>query len=310
MKWITHLNDTEYKIESTAVNAANNIFYTWEKALIKVTSKINASGIYCTINGEKYEFYKYGDFVVVEITDQTRAFNSGSVLIEDYDDRQIAVINWVSRKGEKPTKENINYLPSEIPFSSANPTIPFYLEVSHRIEVLNVGGSWILFGAGDYISDPTNYPMAKDFALINDYHISPKLLLREKGILKKMQEIACTTDMIRFEWIGRFGVKKSWWFKIDKTIYSTSKTLDIQTMDNGFNTLKDKNTNLIISHRNADNLTQNYLSDIVLSDDVFCYPDETLDGKIQVKIDNSNFEVSKRNRDIILTVNKNQYDTI
>ena len=71
--------------------------------------------------------------------------------------------------------------------------------------------------------------------------------------------------MIRFEWIGRFGVKKSWWFKIDKTIYSTSKTLDIQTMDNGFNTLKDKNTNLIISHRNADNLTQNYLSDIVLS---------------------------------------------
>ncbi len=310
MKWITHLNSTEYKIESTAVDAANDIFYTWEKAFIKVTSKTYFGGIYCTINGEKYEFYKAGDFVVVEITDQTRALNSGSVLIEDYDDRQIAVINWVSRKGEKPTKENINYLPTEIPFSSANPTIPFYLEVSHRTEVLNVGESWVLFGTGDYTSDPTNYPKAFDFALINDYHISPKLLIKEKGILKKMQEIACTTDMIRFEWIGRFGAKKSWWFKIDKTIYSTSKTLDIQTMDNGFNTLKDKNTNLIISHRNADNLTQNYLSDIVLSDDVFCYPDETIDGKIQVKIDNNNFEVSKRNRDIILTVNKNKYDTI
>ena len=307
MKWITHFENPQWRVESNAVNAANDIFYTWEKALIKVTWKIGG-GIIFYINGEKYEVFSAGEFVILEITDQTRAFNSGSVLIEDYEDRQIAVINWVSRKGERPTESNIDRLPSEIGidthFTGAGSSLivlPFWMQVSEKMEVFN-GVSWINFYTG---GDIMSFDVSPAYNDDTQFYRT-----KNRQIPTSFINLTCTTDMILFEWIGRFGVKKSWWFKIDKTVYSTSKTLDIQTMDNGFNTLKDKNTNLIISHRNADNLTQNYLSDIVLSDDVFCYPDETLDGKIQVKIDNNNFEVSKRNRDIILTVNKNQYDTI
>ena len=73
------------------------------------------------------------------------------------------------------------------------------------------------------------------------------------------------------------------------------KRLTYKRLTVGFNTLKDKNTNLIISHRNADNLTQHYLSDIVLSDEVYCYPDETAEGKLQGQSETNSFEVGLSN---------------
>ena len=130
------------------------------------------------------------------------------------------------------------------------------------------------------------------------------------GSQTRLIDLPCTNEHILFEWTGRFGVKKSWWFKKESVISEATKTINLQTIDSGFNTLKDKNTNLIISHRNADNLTQHYLSDIVLSDEVFCYPDETAAGKLQVRVETNSFEVGLNNRDIVLTINKSAYDTI
>lgn len=130
------------------------------------------------------------------------------------------------------------------------------------------------------------------------------------GAQTRLIDLPCTNEHILFEWTGRFGVKKSWWFKKESVISEATKTINLQTLDSGFNTLKDKNTNLVISHRNADNLTQHYLSDIVLSDEVFCYPDETVEGKLQVRVETNSFEVGLNNRDIVLTINKNAYDTI
>ena len=130
------------------------------------------------------------------------------------------------------------------------------------------------------------------------------------GAQTRLVDLPCTNEHILFEWTGRFGVKKSWWFKKEAVISEATKTINIQTLDSGFNTLKDKNTNLIISHRNADNLTQHYLSDIVLSDEVYCYPDETAESKLQVRVETNSFEVGLSNRDIVLTINKNAYDTI
>ena len=130
------------------------------------------------------------------------------------------------------------------------------------------------------------------------------------GRQTRLIDLLCTNEHILFEWAGRFGVKKSWWFKKESVISQATKTINLQTMDSGFNTLKDKNTNLIISHRNADNLTQHYLSDIVLSDEVFCYPDETAESKLQVRVETNSFEVGLNNRDIVLTINKDAYDTI
>lgn len=130
------------------------------------------------------------------------------------------------------------------------------------------------------------------------------------GRQTRLVDLTCTNEHILFEWTGRFGVKKSWWFRKESVISQATKTINLQTMDSGFNTLKDKNTNLIISHRNADNLTQHYLSDIVLSDEVFCYPDETVESKLQVRVETNSFEVGLNNRDIVLTINKDAYDTI
>lgn len=130
------------------------------------------------------------------------------------------------------------------------------------------------------------------------------------GAQTRLIDLPCTYEHILFEWTGRFGVKKSWWFKKESVISEATKTINLQTLDSGFNTLKDKNTNLVISHRNADNLTQHYLSDIVLSDEVFCYPDETAASKLQVRVETNSFEVGLNNRDIVLTINKNAYDTI
>ena len=130
------------------------------------------------------------------------------------------------------------------------------------------------------------------------------------GRQTKLVDLPCTNEHILFEWTGRFGVKKSWWFKKESVISEATKTINLQTLDSGFNTLKDKNTNLIISHRNADNLTQHYLSDIVLSDEVYCYPDETAASKLQVRVETNSFEVGINNRDIVLTINKSAYDTI
>ena len=130
------------------------------------------------------------------------------------------------------------------------------------------------------------------------------------GAQTRLIDLPCTNEHILFEWTGRFGVKKSWWFKKESVISEATKTINLQTLDSGFNTLKDKNTNLVISHRNADNLTQHYLSDIVLSDEVFCYPDETAASKLQVRVETNSFEVGLNNRDIVLTINKNAYDTI
>ena len=130
------------------------------------------------------------------------------------------------------------------------------------------------------------------------------------GAQTRLIDLPCTNEHILFEWTGRFGVKKSWWFKKESVISEVTKTINLQTMDSGFNTLKDKNTNIVISHRNADNLTQHYLSDIVLSDEVFCYPDDTAANKLQVRVETNSFEVGLNNRDIVLTINKNAYDTI
>ena len=130
------------------------------------------------------------------------------------------------------------------------------------------------------------------------------------GRQTRLIDLPCTNEHILFEWTGRFGVKKSWWFKKESVISDATKTINLQTLDSGFNTLKDKNTNLVISHRNADNLTQHYLSDIVLSDEVYCYPDETAASKLQVRVETNSFEVGLNNRDIVLTINKSAYDTI
>ena len=161
--------------------------------------------------------------------------------------------------------------------------------------------------SGDYTIASFYYPQGAPAGTVTANWYKVELI---SGQQTRLIDLPCTNEYILFEWTGRFGVKKSWWFKKESVISEATKTINLQTLDSGFNTLKDKNTNLVISHRNADNLTQHYLSDIVLSDEVYCYHDETAAGKLQVRVETNSFEVGLNNRDIVLTINKSAYDTI
>lgn len=417
VQWTTHFENAQWKVESNAVVSDVNRFFTWEKSFIRVTWKV-AGEIFCYINGEKYNFYRQNEQVILEITDNVRSMFEGEVRITDYNDDLLYNVRWERRRGQRAVSSNVAFLPREIPYSGVN-NLEFFLELSYKCEGFDSLGAWRQITGDDWITNPYIMPVEDDYTLrksvlnltdtlrvadttnfeINEtsgaYGFGLRTVDLKKGetykfsangnsagaaigatlrvyVLKltgtyfeeileidndanvtqsvtfeapetatytiasyyypggfsgdvtvnwyKMElisgrqtrliDLPCTNEHILFEWTGRFGVKKSWWFKKESVISEATKTINLQTLDNGFNTLKDKNTNLIISHRNADNLTQHYLSDIVLSDEVFCYPDETVESKLQVRVETNSFEVGINNRDIVLTINKNAYDTI
>ena len=113
--------------------------------------------------------------------------------------------------------------------------------------------------------------------------------------------------MLLFEWTSRFGKLKSWWFKIDREIFSSDKNVSLQTLDNNYNVLKNKRQSIQVSHKGADIITQKYLSDIVLSDEVYIYSEGE---KLRVNVATNEFEVTEKKRDINLLINKTAYDTI
>lgn len=414
VQWITHFENAQWRVESNATNARIDKFYTWEKSFVRVTCKVSALGIFCYINGEKYNFYHQNEQVILEITDLVRAGVDwvGTIEIRDYDNEYLYDLDYESFAGQRVDKSNESFLPFQIPYSFAS-IIPFWIELCQKQDYFSSSNEWIALTPHNWITDPTGMPIErnlknldtdtlrvadttnfeinetsgaygfagrsvdlkkgetytfsvngnsagaaiganllvaiakadifyKGLAIDSDTDITKSVTFEApvtdtysiasyyypegapagtvtvnwykveliSGRQTKLIDLPCTNEHILFEWTGRLGVKKSWWFKKESVISQATKTINLQTMDSGFNTLKDKNTNLVISHRNADNLTQHYLSDIVLSDEVFCYPDETAEGKLQVRVETNSFEVGLNNRDIVLTINKDAYDTI
>ena len=107
--------------------------------------------------------------------------------------------------------------------------------------------------------------------------------------------------------ISAQGQPKSWWFTINRMIYGSDKQLNLQTMENGYSTLKNKRVSVQVKHPRADTTTQAYLSDIAMSDEVYIYEGIT---RVRVRLADNTFEVSQGKRDVILTINKYAYDTI
>lgn len=179
--------------------------------------------------------------------------------------------------------------------------IPFYIQASERLTAFDK-----LDGGFDYYLQykPNNV----DFkGLLSAYDMY--LRLKQEGGENQFQFIqpACMGEMLLFQWVSRFGVKKSWWFKIDREIFSSDKNVSLQTLDNNYNVLKNKRQSIQVSHKNADIITQKYLSDIVLSDEVYIYSDGE---KLRVNVATNEFEVTEKKRDINLLINKTAYDTI
>jgi hypothetical protein len=103
---------------------------------------------------------------------------------------------------------------------------------------------------------------------------------------------------------------KSWWFEVEKTINESPKQLDLEVIDDGFNTIKNKQVSLLLTSKRNDIYNQTYLADLVISDEVYIYDGDSVGTKRQVKITQNNFEIEKKRKDVSLMLNTYRYDTI
>lgn len=299
MKWTTHENGDYWKIESNLYDSVYNYGYTWEKSFVRVTCKdvINQSAI--TINDVRYEFFTNDEQIIVEITDLIRAYPTGTITFVQDNELTVYELNYYSKKGQKPTAQNYSKLPAEIPYSSKDSN-PFYVELYEKQDYLKNDTTWAaLYNSFSSVNVKTLIDFAGAFRCYDG-----QIPTSENNVFI---ELDCLTDKVLVEWVSRFGQLKSWWFTVEKVLNSSDKQLNLQVLGDGFNTLKNKRVGIIVSYKKADSITQQYLSDIVLSDEVYVYDD---DEKNQVRVENNSFEVGKRKADITLTINKLQYDTI
>ena len=310
MTWYNYYSDDNFLIDSS--NSDNTRTNRWNKNFIRVTCLDVSSINYIYIGGEKYEFFSDNETVIFEFTDIVRAYNSGHIIFETT--TEIYDFYWAAVSGELFSPANEEFLPLVIPFKfTAVPpesglalALPFYIAFDKTVNLYtNEEGESAVVELET--TEPTSMnliPIAVDYDL--------KYIGKQENNSSQFQfvNVDCDNEFILLEWVGRFGQKKSWWFRIEKEISSSDKRLSLQTLDNSHNVLKNKNIGLELSHKSADNATQRYLSDIVLSDEVYFYNGTENTSKSQVEVETNSFEIVRDKRDISLKINTYKYDTI
>ena len=85
MKWLTHFENSNWKIEVTATQDVEHDWfcYQWEKSFIRLTAKAASTDGVLIVNGEHYVFYYNGETSIIEITDQVRVFENFQVQIDN-----------------------------------------------------------------------------------------------------------------------------------------------------------------------------------------------------------------------------------
>lgn len=299
MKWVTHYDGTDWKVESNGILTEEALFYRWEKSFVKITMKtLGAKNI--DFENEDYQFFNQNDEVIIEVSDLVRAYAGGTFELLGGS----IGIDWIAVKGERLTEFNKIKIPSFILFDPSI-DLPFYVELAYNYTAYDkVTGLPI-----DLNIYPDTYDRIGtiDWNSLNDTY-KPTINMEESSLdSTSFISSNCWSDKVLLEWESRFGGMKSWWFEVDRMTYGSDKVLNLQTLDNGYSTMKNKRLSVRIKQTRADNITQHYLSDITISDEVYMY-----DGadKIQVRVADSAFDVTKGKRDISLTINKYAYDTI
>ena len=297
MAWTTHHDGDYWKIESNLYSFEGDLFgYKYEKTFVRITCKDYVNQSVLTVNGVDYEFYADGEVSILEITDLIRAYSTGTVTFIDANLQTVLELEWTSYNGLQPSGANVEQVPEIIPFYKLIVPNPFYVQFMKDSYIFRTLHSSVLIQA-DQLAISENVNLYSDFA---------NRVSSLDGVDSFFELISCIDDKIQVEWVSRFGQLKSWWFTIEKMIYYSDKQINLQTLDSGYSTIKNKRTSIVVSHKNADTITQQYLSDIVLSDDVYVYDS----AKLRVKVETNNFEISKRKQDINFVINKNAYDTI
>ena len=290
MNWITHYDGTDWKIENNCYNSVEfepgknrYYFFRYGKSFLRITMK-TAGEKTITVGNENYTFYWANEFIIVEITDLIRAFTDGNIAITATG--LSSIIYYASVSGSS-ADDFMSKLPKEIPFNTAS-TNPFWVCITYVEKSKETLGCTLL--APTLTSKMLSFNWRSERSL---YGMKP-FLVTVDGVYTNFTK-PCWGEMIL---VGGGGKLKSWWFEIDSMLLGSDKTL-LQTLEDGYNTMKNKRVSFRVKHQRADNITQHYLSDIVISDEVYVY-----DGtdKLQVRVSDNTFEVTKVKRDI--TINK------
>lgn len=300
MTWVNEFENDYWKIESTLYNFIYNYGYRWEKSFIRLTCKSLVDRSELKVNGVQYDFFSDGEQSLIEITDDVRSNDTGSFEFEHIADGLIYTLEYIALNGQQPTSDNLTLLPKFIPFISGN---EFWVQVYGKQDYLKSDGTWQAFYGNGGVLNAVDVNSKTGFNLILRGYDGPTPN-KDYNVFELLQ---CSSEYITVEWLGRFGFKKSWCFKIEREISSTSKQLSLQTLDSSYNVLKNKRKAVQVIHRKADHTTQQYLSDLVLSDEVYIYSGTT---KSQVDVDTNSFEVTEKKRDIQILINVAAYDTI
>jgi hypothetical protein len=251
-----------------------------------------------TVDGEDYEFFADNEISILEITDLIRSFSGGTINFVNQNLLTIEEMNWSSFSGERVTDGNTDSLPEIIPYKSDS-SIDFYCQATEIMQKL-AEGVW---------SDFVGSTVLPDSFKINDQGVT-EIRTKADSIYTNFVELPCWDKMLLVEWVGHYGILKSWWFEVISQVMQSTKQVDIQTMDNGYNTLKNKTKSIVLQHKKANQKTQAYLSDLVLSDDVSVYWSDDETDKHSVRVETNSFEITQRKRDVQFTLNTFAYDTI
>lgn len=306
MTWINWANSADWNIYANVYIFLDNYFFKWDKSFVKIVSVTNTTKT-IQVNDQNYTVYSAGEELIIEVTDFVRASAIGmqqyieiNYLTFDY------TINFFAINGARGNEFKPK-LPAEIPFNTASAN-PFYVQFIENMETLRRDNGYTR----------AYYVVWNDSGGVESWDWRDEYVTYKAALWVKTSSTtfytnfinkSCWTDKILVEWMSAQGQKKSWWFLVDGVIYGNDKTLNLQTLENGYTTLKNKRVSVRVKHLNADNTTQNYLSDIAMSDEVYVYENDST-AKLRVRLADNAFEVTQGKRDIQLMINKYAYDTI
>lgn len=324
MEWIQHTvtGTTVVEIYSNVTpRNADIIFYKRNRSFFKFVKTI-ADPLTLIFNDVEYQIFGgVGAYSTCELTTYLQPLLNENTLIVQIDDDTNSIIlslDVIVKEGLKPTATVTDVVPSVIPIVK-NSIFPFYLQLIYSLNWHKNDNTILVLGQNDEVTsndlqpninsgDYSNFlkPTVSTFDDTFDYSFRYKM--DKKDVL--ISDITCPQEMILVEWESKFGAKKSWWFKVLKLSTNNSKELELTAYDSGFNVLKNKQISIVVTHKNCDEDTQMYLSDICISDAVYIYDGDVLISKKQVNVATKNIEVEKKRKDIQLTINTMQYDII
>lgn len=322
MNWIEHdlTGYTDVKVYSnTDILNNQNRFFKMAKSMFKIVKQTN-NEVVLTINGIEYTFPgNNGSEFYIEVTSIVGSTSYYGTFTIQHENDTVLSLDYISIDGMRRTNIVSEKLPSLIPVIQ-NSDLPFYLQLVNEAEWLQTGGDWYVVGANDVVTSIDAQPAISggSFTYILrttgetfDETFDFTFQVSDEEIRYfQMEEVECEFNHILVEWVSKYGQLKSWWFEVEKTIFESPRQLDMDVLDDGFKTFKNKQVSLQLKTPRCDIYNQLYLSDLAISDEVYVYDGDTVETKRQCKVEQNNLEVEKKRKDVIIKINSYKYDII